>query len=506
MSSTQNLFKVVCWPRLPKKCDPMDAVGLWGRKDPAKIGPTPEQFNQVVDWMEELQEILDYTLTVDGSACGMPLFTPGVVPYADATGLLVDSNVWWNGASLRIVGDLLVDGLNIGITADPDLLALTDSQLQVNGFLYVYPGGYEKQSSRFAGHSVWGAAASSRGSAVISSPFSQAGASSRRVMFGNNLRYDTTVVAGTHVQYQKESNVIGASGIAMNAPNADTGTMEFLLSADTDDDAWVVTTGMILDSAGLGIVAGDLGLDPTYRLYLDGNARTGDTYIYEHAFGNIQAFVAGGNIQFEVFTNHLWVDPSAYALVANGDLSFHSTRVAPAARIGETTRYLTGQIDEDHATFTVTATAAETTVMSAAIHTDDFAVGKTWHVAISGYCVFPGSGVGVTHSSTLKIKLAGVTLYSEQMMFIPVSSPGGTTRWVVRADISTWSLGAGGSCAFGVTMQHVNTGGASVIAIPGSGVLAINTTANRTLDVTITHDDNDAAKFTYVYVRETLES
>ena len=96
MSSTQNLFKVVCWPRLPRKCEPMDSVGLWGRKDPARIGPTDEQFNAAVDWMEELQEVLDYTLVTDGAAVGLPLFTPGVVPYADATGLLVDSHMWWS--------------------------------------------------------------------------------------------------------------------------------------------------------------------------------------------------------------------------------------------------------------------------------------------------------------------------------------------------------------------------------------------------------------------------
>lgn len=127
--------------------------------------------------------------------------------------------------------------------------------------LLLRPGAYDSIAEDIAGYSVWGGVTSNRGSAVVSAPFAGAGAAIRRVMFGNNLRYDLSVVGGTHAEYQKQNNAIGAAGLAIGGPNAASGFFEFYVANDSDDDTWAVTRLVLLNTTGLAP-----GTDSTYSL------------------------------------------------------------------------------------------------------------------------------------------------------------------------------------------------------------------------------------------------
>ena len=77
--------------------------------------------------------------------------------------------------------------------------------------------------------------------------------------------------------------------------------MEFYTNdgADTDD---ALTKRLELDNAGNVRCQGAIGLPATSRLYLDGEACSGNTYIHESAADTIQLY-AGGGVRMEVDTN-----------------------------------------------------------------------------------------------------------------------------------------------------------------------------------------------------------
>ena len=69
-------------------------------------------------------------------------------------------------------------------------------------------------------------------------------------MVGGNMRFDTSVVAGTHIGYAKGTNFRGGSGIIFDNPTSGYGYISFVQNNDTGDDTWDVVERMRLDSSG----------------------------------------------------------------------------------------------------------------------------------------------------------------------------------------------------------------------------------------------------------------
>ena len=135
------------------------------------------------------------------------------------------------------VGDVIVDG-NVGIgTTSPG------AKLEVRG------NDDNALATHTIGYSYWGSSIS-RGTATISSPASVDAPSARRVIFGNNLVYNTAITNGTHAGYQKMSNAIASAAVVLEAQTGIAGEILFINANDTDDDTYTINENMIIDSSG----------------------------------------------------------------------------------------------------------------------------------------------------------------------------------------------------------------------------------------------------------------
>jgi len=221
-----------------------------------------------------------------------------------------------DSATVQFATVTLTTGLltpQVGPAADADLLGLAPGVLTVNG--YVDAGtSYASLAVHLAGYLLVGQIGSARGTAIVSCPNSTTAPSIRACMYGNNLYYDLSVVAGSHVGYAKESAALGASGIVMTGPNAASGTFNFITANDTNDDTWVVTTAMTLSATAM-VVAG--------TLTVNGN-QTGAT---DHVFDEYD----------DLALLHAWRDggklPFARGDILNHDRLLRDTILQLAARI-----------------------------------------------------------------------------------------------------------------------------------------------------------------------------
>ena len=330
------------------------------------------------------------------------------VLYADADGsIAADAGLVWDAASNRV---------GIG-TASPD------------GPLHIVKEAYEALTSDlYTSASPWQGPTFNlrRARGTLASPAAVLNGDQLLRIVGSGYHGAGFYAAGYLIFVATEDWGVNR-GTRLDLQGVPTGSAGTVIMATLKDYQWLLTAGsaaapalarMSYDDDGFfwpgdGLAAvtlggaerwrwsgNNVGLASTGRIYGDGVACSGDTYLRERA-ANIWCLTAGGNDQFEVRADHQYVRPTTYDPAADGEFSLETDNNAWKHRIGSVVHrngwcVYSGSPVED-----TTGNGNERTLDSFTIPAAYWKVGKRLTILATVLAEIEGPGKSVT----LRLKL-----------------------------------------------------------------------------------------------------
>jgi hypothetical protein len=390
---------------------------------------------------------------VTGGAGSFQLFTPGSIPFAGTSGILTEDNpnLFWDdtnnrlgigtlapGYPLHVVGAGRFDQVyapQVGPVGDPDLLVLAADLLTVNGDAYV---------TSAAPH-AWVYNTSAGGAAITRTMTGlrlSAGGMNTTSKYTPGVLFMSTDAEFTTENPKLLAGIWGEAIEAYTFDNRGGMRLVFGTTPATPGVNSVPTIGMALLSTG------DLAINAGKHLHLDGYTGAGDTYICE-SVADVIACVAGGNDQFDVEVDHVWVDPTAYVLAVEGDLSQCSVHKTLRWYMGGMQQLGASLLDTalvaDVTVTSVAGTLAETEVTSKSVDTTFCVIGNSVKCFVTGSAILHPRGSAGNSTMHIIFRIEGTNVLD--LPFSAVYGEGPT--WInfefefiatIRSNVS-WMIG-----------------------------------------------------------------